>query len=242
MTFFVALAIATSMASIDFTDISYLEDVNPRAFQAISSLRILNILHNFDPILVGTFPLKLEKPTSDLDVICSAEDLNAFAHFVQESFSNAKDFTSEFGEITKRKQIERKGEEEPGGPLESIERAPYFCANFTSNGFPFEIFCQSLPTRRQNGFRHLVIEQRLLDIGGHPFFDKVKALLHSGVKTEPGFVRLLGLDNRRSGSDESHNNAKSQSDDTVDPYEKLLELEEWSDEDLHTLITNAMQK
>lgn len=36
----------------------------------MSQYQIMEILQEFDPILVGTFPINIDIETSDLDIIC----------------------------------------------------------------------------------------------------------------------------------------------------------------------------
>ncbi|HRF37192.1 MAG TPA: DUF4269 domain-containing protein, partial [Saprospiraceae bacterium] len=59
--------------------------------------------------------------------------------------------------------------------------------------------------RLQNAYRHLLIEARLLEERGPEFRQQIIELKQQGVKTEPAFARLLGLEG--------------------DAYEALLRLE-----------------
>ncbi|RZK25397.1 MAG: DUF4269 domain-containing protein, partial [Hymenobacter sp.] len=75
---------------------------------------------------------------------------------------------------------------------------------------------QPLPTKQQHGYRHLVVEARLLAAGGTTLQEKVRDLKAQGVKTEPAFAKLLALPD--------------------DPYQALLNLETYSDQELRQLV------
>lgn len=62
----------------------------------------------------------------------------------------------------------------------------------------------------------MVVQARLLEIGGEALRQAVIALKRSGLKTEPAFARLLGL--------------------AGDAYQALLTLEASSDGDLRRLL------
>lgn len=66
-------------------------------------------------------------------------------------------------------------------------------ASFTAHGWLFEIFAAVEPVADQAGWRHFLVEQRLLSLGGARFRDAVMALRRQGLKTEPAFARALGI-------------------------------------------------
>jgi hypothetical protein len=73
--------------------------------------------------------------------------------------------------------------------------------NFIYNGFEFEIFGQSIPTKKQNAYLHMIIEHELMET--YPQMkQEVLTLKKLGFKTEPAFCKILGLDG--------------------DPYEELI--------------------
>ena len=78
-------------------------------------------------------------------------------------------------------------------------------ASFRVAGFDIEIFGQDIPTQRQNAYRHMVLEHRLLRERGESFRQEIIRLKQQGYKTEPAFARLLGIEG--------------------DPYSGLLALE-----------------
>ncbi len=147
-----------------------------------------DILQPFDPILAGTFPLDIQVEGSDLDIICEVHEFSIFEDLVQQSFGHFSSFS-----MLRRKV---------GG----IERCK---VNFQCEGWPVELFGQPVPTRLQNGFRHMMVESRLLNLFGELFKRRIIDLKRDGIKTEPAFARLLHLEG--------------------DPYVELLALESWTD-------------
>jgi hypothetical protein len=68
-------------------------------------------------------------------------------------------------------------------------------------------------------WRHLIVERRLLALGGRGFRTAVLALRQRGMKTEPAFAASLGLKG--------------------DPYLALLDLREQSDQSLISVLLAA---
>jgi hypothetical protein len=169
----------------DWKNIAYLQHGSPaqrRAFGVLRRHALLGCLRGYDPVLVGTFPLDLTVPGSDLDIICQVSDWAAF----RQALAGFAAF--------------------PGYAVRPAATAvSAVVASFEVEGLAVEVFGQALPTARQNGYRHLVVEARLLAVGGAALRQRVLALKASGVKTEPAFAQVLGLPG--------------------DPYQALLTLE-----------------
>ena len=162
--------------STKFLNINYLSEGNPiqrQAFSTIQAHKLWDILAPFDPVLAGTIPIEINVSNSDLDVLCCAADLELFEALIQESFSEMPDFTLHNG---------------------TIREEPFVLCTFQTNYFPIEIFAQHIPSVQQFAFRHLLIEHYLLEKNGPEFKAKIVALKGQGVKTEPAFAQLLGLD------------------------------------------------
>ncbi len=153
------------------------------AYRVLQNLDIFRVLDPYTPVLAGTIPLDIDVPGSDLDIICEAYDLSVFQRVVTNAFGDAEAFTVE------QKQI---------GDLPSV------IANFYCGYFPVEIFGQARPVTRQNAYRHMTVESRLLEIGGEAARQAIRELKQSGMKTEPAFARYFKLKG--------------------DPYQVLLEL------------------
>ncbi len=177
-------------------DLTYLKHGSApqrRAFDLLQRYQLLERLATHAPVLVGTFPLDLTVPGSDLDLVCEAPDLAAFQRTLA-AFATYPQYTLRLASTAE----------------------PALVAFFELEGLPVEIFGQALPTAHQNGYRHLVVEARLLAVGGASLRQAVLALKTRGVKTEPAFAQVLGLPG--------------------DPYHALLMLEAFDDKALAALM------
>lgn len=160
---------------MNFDNIEYLQYGNNKQRQVYSILmnnQILSKLKRFDPILVGTIPINIDIENSDLDIICCFADKQEFQKSITDNFSNERSFTIR---------------EQPSlGTLAII-------ANFFLDGFEIEIFGQSIPTKQQFAYRHLLIEHNLLNKNEEKFRQQIIELKRQGYKTEPAFALVLGL-------------------------------------------------
>jgi ribosomal protein S18 acetylase RimI-like enzyme len=162
---------------------------------------LLRALAPYTPTLVGTFPLGLAVEGSDLDVACvcapGASGLDDFERVVRAL---------------------------PGAAAVVITRVatepPALAAQLAWDGVPIEIFGQPVPVTAQHGFRHMIVEGRLLAIGGEALRDRVRARKQAGAKTEPAFAQVLGLDG--------------------DPYAAVLALESSTRDALVRLVDRAL--
>jgi hypothetical protein len=154
-------------------------------------------LRDYTPILTGTIPLNIDIRGSDLDVICAAHDLDAFTRAVTDAFGARAGF--------------RIGCEIING-VESV------IANFDCAGFPIEIFGQPTPVRAQNAYRHMLVEARLLKIGGERARRAIRKMKRAGPKTEPAFARYFCLEGN--------------------PYEVLLQLSWLSEREFRKIVTD----
>ena len=171
----------------NFKNIEYLKFGNERqklAFSEIKKHKILEKLEKYSPILTGTIPIEVDLPESDLDIICECQNHSEFKAYLLNQFSDKKDF--------KVYSIKQNG-------IEST------IAEFKTDNFLFEVFGQNIPTEKQNAYRHMIIENRVLNEKGNEFKQRIKELKSNGIKTEPAFAKLLRLDG--------------------DPYAELLKLE-----------------
>lgn len=168
--------------------LDHLQHGSPRQQQAYATLtrhRVLELLQPYDPILVGTLPIGIDIASSDLDVICCCAEPAAFVQVLHMHFGHA-----------------------PGWQVRTVDQRGAWAviANFSLDGFEVEVFAQAIPTRMQLGYRHMVVEHRLLQQHGAAFRAQIIALKQQGLKTEPAFAKALGL--------------------AGDPYLALLQLEE----------------
>ena len=183
----------------DWHDITYLQHGSaPQrwAFEVLRRHALLGHLRTHTPVLVGTFPLDLTVPSSDLDIVCEAPDLAAFRQTLAK-FAAYPKYTVRLASTTE----------------------PALIASFEVEGLTVEVFGQNLPTARQNGYRHLVVDARLLAAGGAALRQRLLALKARGVKTEPAFAQVLGL--------------------AGDPYQALLTLEAYDETALAALVATG---
>jgi len=81
--------------AMDWQDISYLKDGNPRqqaAYNTLQKLDILNVLGEFKATLVSTVCVDLDTEDSDLDVICQLNDPSFFETVIRQEFGGCQNF------------------------------------------------------------------------------------------------------------------------------------------------------
>lgn len=172
---------------IDFLTTDYLESGNERqqkAFKTITQHAVFKKFSEFTPVLVGTIPINIDIASSDLDIACYWKDKESFSNHIKKTFEKEIKFQITETVISGRETI---------------------IANFILDDFEIEIFGQNIPVTQQHGYRHMIIEYKILEQQGEEFRKKVIGLKEQGIKTEPAFAQLLGLKGN--------------------PYETLLELE-----------------
>ena len=143
------------------------------AFQALTDTQVFEHLKEYSPVLAGTIPLDVDIPESDLDVICSSDNLEKFAMEVEKHFGNEEAFSVHH--TVKRDQ-------------------PTVIARFKAKGFQFEIFAQTASVFTQPAVVHMLIEARLLSFAPPEAKAKIRQLKHSGLKTEPAFAETFALE------------------------------------------------
>ncbi len=170
--------------------------------KAYASLRELDILEKIGswsgdepglgeaPALAGSLPLDLALESSDLDIITYASDLKIFGAILRREFGSLDGFQSARGIVL--------------GVATLITK-------FHFQDEDYEIFTQSTLVPQQNAVIHLLVEERILSLGGAGFRDKIWTARRSGLKTEPAFGRVLGLE---------------------EPYRELLQFEDFSDDEI----------
>lgn len=160
---------------IDFSKIKYLKDGNlkqQKAFELLTQSQILELLSDFDPILVGTIPINIDIDNSDLDIICCWKSKTDFIAKLNDNFKNKRQYT--IREVV----------------IDTVETV---IANFFIADFEIEVFGQNIPVKKQNGYRHLLIEHEILNAKGESFRLEIIKLKQQGYKTEPAFGKLLAL-------------------------------------------------
>jgi len=164
---------------IDFTEIDYLKNGNERqkkAYEILTKYCILEKMKDYSPILAGTVPIEIDIKGSDLDIIFEV-DLKYEQDFLDDLL---------FCQLISN-------DVEAQYPIVNGEKC--ITLNFMLEGFPIEIFGQNKPTTQQNAYLHMVAEYKILQEKGEKFKQKIIELKKQGIKTEPAFGMLLGLEN-----------------------------------------------
>lgn len=185
------------MNHIQYEDLTYLlsgSEVQQAAYHVLQQYNVMEILSPYTPILTGTIPIDIDIEGSDLDIICEVNDFSAFERLLRSEFGDFQDF------ILTNKIVNR------------IRRMK---ANFQLEQFEVEVFGQPIPVTKQNAYRHMVIEDRILRLYNEDFRKQVRSLKRKGYKTEPAFAMLMDLEG--------------------DPYESLLGVESWADEKIEAM-------
>jgi hypothetical protein len=141
----------------------------------------MDILAPYTPLVVGTIPLGIDTAASDIDIVCEVRDTRSFAELMAARFGGYENFE-----------------------VRLIGSDRIVC-RFSFDGEQIEVYGSPTPSARSEGWRHMMVEARLLAMFGEDFRDGIVALKERGVKTEPAFARMLGLDG--------------------DPYRAMLDLE-----------------
>lgn len=102
-----------------------------------------------------------------------------------------------------------------------VQELPSVIIHFYHQGWPFELFGQPLPAIKQVAYLHMVTEHRILQQASPHFQSMIRQLKQKGIKTEPAFAHLLRL--------------------SANPYEAILSLGSFSDDQLHRLLTKNGQ-
>ncbi|WP_159451930.1 DUF4269 domain-containing protein [Hymenobacter roseosalivarius] len=186
----------------NWKDLHYLQTGSTRqqmAYDTLQNLGILNRLRDFNPVLAGTIPLGIDIASSDLDLLCAvaSADISHFTDLLRAHYAHLPDFALAQKTINLRSSV---------------------VCRFRYQDFVVEIFGQDCPIEAQHAFRHMVVEDRVLQAGGDMWRTAVRQLKEKGLKTEPAFAILLQL----------RGNA----------YEALLELEGKSVAELRALLAN----
>lgn len=144
-----------------------------KSYDVLIRFAIFDLLISFSPILVGTIPINIAIENSDLDIACYWTDKNDFIKTVTSHFSQHSNFT--ISEVI-------------------INQNDTVIANFFIDGFEIEIFGQNIPVKEQMGYRHMLIEEKILNDNDENFRKKIIRLKQNGMKTEPAFAYLLKLE------------------------------------------------
>ncbi|PJZ76366.1 DUF4269 domain-containing protein [Leptospira neocaledonica] len=132
--------------------------------------QIFQILSEFSPEFVGSIPIGVELPQSDIDIIC---ELKPSLLKVLDSFSSYPGF-----------QLSEK----------VLSKVPSIICRFRLGSEKVEIVAQDLPPKKQIAYLHMIIEEKILKEKGDNFRLSVLEKKKSGKNTEEAFAELLGLE------------------------------------------------
>ena len=191
------MPMAAPFTQINWRDISYLARGNARqqsTWKLLSAGNFLEKLCDYDPVVIGTIPIRIDVDSSDVDIACEIKEEENFANHLRASF-----------------------------PKLTIDRRPgIVVGRMHQDDFDIEIYGEARPVNKQNGFLHMAVEAKLLDLGGDSLQNSIRALKLQGIKTEPAFARFLGIEG--------------------DPYKELLKLTTLNDGELKRLLEKALTR
>lgn len=176
---------ASPNASPNWRRLDYLAHGNPRqrSAHALLTAGVWDALaaQCADMALVSTLAIGLDRPGSDLDILCQHPDPAAFAAtFAEQGW-----------------QASAKGDN-----VWLLERTfpclDQSCADTGSDKsdacWPLELYVTPAPIETLNGWRHLTLMAALLERFGDAFYrDVLRLRLEDGLKGEAAMCRLLGL-------------------------------------------------
>ena len=183
---------------VDFTKIDYLKLGNQRqkkVFKILNKLNILDTLVVFHPLIVGEIPLELDHPFSSIKIICDFDDEKKFKDNVENLYGKFLEFILQRTKFFKNSGV---------------------LVKFFFEGFNFEIWGEKISTLKQIKYRQLLVEKKLLTLGGKKNLLKVKNLIQSGLDPESAFARVFKIGG--------------------DPTLEILELEDLSEEEIRRLL------
>ena len=178
-----------------FKDVEYLKVGSlkqKQSYKILKNIKIFKILEEFNPILVGTIPIGVDVDKSDLDIVCeiNLENKDSLKNISTKNFSQFKNFKI----------------------LDIFSTSGVVVINFFVDDMEIEVYASKISSFETNGYRHMIIEDRILNCCSLKFKEKIVELKRSGIKTEPAFAKLLKLNGN--------------------PYEELLNLEFLSDKEI----------
>lgn len=157
---------------IDFKNINYLKVGNSKqkeVYRIIREHKLLEILKEYNPIIVGTIPINIHTNQSDIDIILQTNNFEKLKDFLHQKFSSFQNFQIEF-----------------------LEDNILMC-NFNLENVPFELYAKNQKTEMQNGYLHMVKEYEILQSKDNDFAEEIRNLKKKGIKTEPAFCQLLRI-------------------------------------------------
>ena len=141
-----------------------------KCYRILEQSKIMEVLKDMNPIVVGTIPININVENSDIDIVCEVQDYSNFKSLLVNSFSTYPQFKIKYN-----------------------ERFDAVVCNFFIDGFEIEIFGSTVESKLTNSYRHMVIEYRILELANESFREDIIRLKSEGLKTEPAFAKCLNL-------------------------------------------------
>lgn len=161
------------LMNVNFKNIDYLQtgsEVQRNTYRLLHDYQIVDCLKDYDPIVVGTIPIHIDIAGSDVDIILYVQDFDVVEKMLCLNFSQHAHFR-----------------------LQRAESNVIVCS-FSIEEQLFEIYATDKATEYQNGYLHMLKEHEIIQLRGEEFAEQVRRLKRSGMKTEPAFCRLLGIE------------------------------------------------
>lgn len=165
------------------------------AEKAIEESGVLHQLQAYSPEVVSTIFVGLDTKASDIDIVCSYQEQKAFVEDLDSACSARESYSLRLYE-------------------------DHAVAQFHYNGFLFEIYASKTPVQKQAAYRHYMVMQRLVKVGGERFRIRIRQLKENGFKTEPAIYHFMKL--------------------SGEPFAAVLELECWNEKELEEHVSKRL--
>lgn len=144
-------------------------NLNSVAHQKIAKVTsgLMTSFMNYQPVIVGTYPIDIQVEGSDIDVVMTCQDYDEVLPLLKKAFYHLEGFELSVKDVV--------------------------VCRFSYEGYYFELYISHEPVEELNSYRHLMIEKTILEHFGEDFKNEVINLKRKGIKTEPAFALLLGL-------------------------------------------------
>ena len=161
---------------LHWQDIAYLATGTARQKDAANTLMELALMERlaaYTPVVIGTIPLDIDVPGSDLDIACHAPFPDDFMATLTTCYGTLPGF-----------RMKRK----------IIRDIPSVVAEFRHADLDVQVFAQPQPVTQQYGYRHMLVEAKLLAFAGPSARNAIRGLKLAGLPTEPAFARYFRLE------------------------------------------------
>jgi len=225
----------------------YLAHGNSRqqaVWQMLQTESVLETLAAYSPVIAGTIPLGVDTAESDVDVLCAlpgndVRTLRRAASVLRKAFAGKPQFAlwqthkqglpcvvCRFLLSSETNEVQPLAVETMGRKSKASESRSNNEMRTTGTTEIIEVFMQYMPVEKQQAFRHLVAEARLLEYCAEHRQARaaLRAMKERGINTEPAFAAYFRLADH--GFD-------------ADPYQALLQVYELPERLVQTLANGV---